>query len=72
MVEIDAFARQTFLANHAVNRVYKDVTTLDPSTLESVDIFVFGLFVAMICFLAFLKVQATKEHKDTNLDKENQ
>ncbi len=34
---------------------------------------VFGLFVAMICFLAFLKVQATtKEHKDTNLDKENQ
>ena len=42
MVEIDAFARQTFLANHAVNRVYKDVTTLDPSTLESVDIFVFG------------------------------
>lgn len=33
---------------------------------------VFGLFVAIVCFLAFIKIQATKEHKDTNLDKENQ
>lgn len=33
---------------------------------------VFGLFVAIVCFLAFLKIQATKEHKDTNVDKENQ
>ena len=32
----------------------------------------FGLFVAIVCFLAFIKVQAIKEHKNTNINKGNQ
>ncbi len=32
----------------------------------------FRLFVAMVCFFAFIKVQATKENQDTNVDKEFQ
>lgn len=31
----------------------------------------FGLFVAIVCFLAFIKVQAIKENQDTNVNKEN-
>lgn len=42
MIEIDKFARQTYLANHDVDNVYDDITKLDPAELDDIDIFVFG------------------------------
>jgi len=42
MVEIDKFARQTYLANHKVNKVYEDITKINPKELPDIDLFVFG------------------------------
>ena len=42
MIEIDKFARQTYLANHKVGNVYEDVTKVDSAELDDIDIFVFG------------------------------
>ena len=42
MIEIDPHAQKTYLANHTVNHVYTDITTVNPTQLEHVDIFAFG------------------------------
>lgn len=42
MIEIDKFARQTYLANHDVNSAYEDITKIEPNELDDIDIFVFG------------------------------
>lgn len=38
IVEIDKFARQTYLANHSVHKVYKDITTIDIKELKKIDL----------------------------------
>ncbi|WP_428737658.1 DNA cytosine methyltransferase [Sulfurimonas sp.] len=42
MVEIDKYARATYVANHAVNNVFEDITQLDYKNLPKVDFFPFG------------------------------
>lgn len=42
MIEIDKFARKTYLVNHSVKNIYEDITTIEPKTLPYVDLFVFG------------------------------
>ena len=42
MIDIDTYARKTYLANHAVNNVYTDITTIEVETLPNMDLFVFG------------------------------
>lgn len=42
MIEIDKFARQTFLENHSVNNVFEDVTAVDTKNLPDMDLFTFG------------------------------
>lgn len=45
MVEIDRYARLTYLANHYVNNVYEDLTKLNPKKLTYVDL----LFLSFPC-----------------------
>jgi DNA (cytosine-5)-methyltransferase 1 len=42
MIEIDANARKTYLANHKVKKVYEDVRNVDPQSLPDIDFFGFG------------------------------
>ena len=42
MIEIDKFARQTFLENHSVNNVFEDITAIDTKKLPEMDLFTFG------------------------------
>lgn len=42
MIDIDTYVVKTYMANHAVNNVYTDITTIEPETLPNMDLFVFG------------------------------
>jgi len=42
MIEVDKFARLTYMANHSIKNVYEDITTIEPKKLPYVDLFVFG------------------------------
>jgi len=42
MIEIDKFARKTFLENHSVNNVFEDITAVDTQNLSEMDLFTFG------------------------------
>ena len=42
MIEIDRYARETFLANHSVNNIYTDITSIDPASVADIDLFIFG------------------------------
>ena len=42
MIDNNKFAIKTYLSNHEVKNVYKDITTINPLKLDDIDIFVFG------------------------------
>jgi len=42
IVEIDKYARETFKANHQVQKIFTDITKLNPEEVPDIDLFVFG------------------------------
>ena len=42
MIEIDKHARKTYYSNHKVNNIYSDITKVEPSTLDEIDLYTFG------------------------------